>query len=35
MDVEKIKALVMKNKVPVAFLALVVVLAILNESGII
>jgi hypothetical protein len=35
MDVEKIKALVMKNKVPVAFVVLVIVFAILNESGII
>jgi hypothetical protein len=35
MDVEKIKALVMKNKVPVALVVLVIVLAILNESGII
>jgi hypothetical protein len=34
MDVEKIKAFVMKNKVPVAFVGLVIVLVILNESGI-
>ncbi len=35
MDVEKIKDFVMKNKVPVAFVGLVIVLVVLNESGII